>query len=180
MIEITKTKLSGVVVVKNRVFEDERGFFMETYNKDNFEAVGLPGNFVQDNHSQSTKGVVRGLHYQYPQWQGKLVRALRGSIFDVAVDLRPDSATRGEWFGLELSEDNHLQLYIPPGFAHGFATLSEVADISYKCTSAYKAQDDAGVFWNDPEIGIEWPVDEPIVSEKDRNAPLLRDVVISS
>ena len=178
MIEIEKTPLSGVVIVKNRVFEDERGFFMETYNKQRFENVGLPGTLVQDNHSRSTKGVVRGLHYQFPQWQGKLVRALSGAIFDVAVDIRPDSPTRGQWFGLELSEENRLQLYIPPGFAHGFATLTDVADVSYKCTSLYKHQDDAGIAWNDPDIGVEWPVSDPIVSDKDVNAPKLSDITI--
>ncbi len=166
--------------MENRVFEDERGFFMETYNKNRFESVGLPGDFVQDNHSRSTKNVIRGLHYQYPLWQGKLVRTLKGAIFDVAVDIRPDSVTRGQWFGIELTETNKLQLYIPPGFAHGFATLSDVAEVSYKCTAQYKAQDDAGIFWNDPDIAIEWPVSNAIVSEKDANAPLLRDIRISS
>lgn len=180
MIEITKTPLAGVVIVKNRVFADERGFFMETYNKNHFEAVGLPGNFVQDNHSQSTKGVLRGLHYQYPQWQGKLVRALKGAIYDVAVDIRPDSATRGQWFGIELNAVNRLQLYVPPGFAHGFVTLSTLAEIAYKCTSVYKAEDDAGIAWNDPDIAIQWPIDAPIVSEKDALAPNLRAVVIGS
>jgi dTDP-4-dehydrorhamnose 3,5-epimerase len=180
LIEITKTPLAGVMIVKNRVFEDSRGFFMETYNKNRFESVGLPGDFVQDNHSRSTKGVIRGLHYQYPQWQGKLVRALRGSIYDVAVDVRPDSATRGQWFGIELNDENRLQLYVPPGFAHGFATLSDVAEISYKCTAAYKPEDDFGIVWNDPDIGVEWPVDNPIVSDKDAAAPYFRDIVVSS
>lgn len=178
MIEIEKTPLSGVVIVKNRVFEDERGFFMETYNKQRFESVGLPGTFVQDNHSRSTKGVVRGLHYQFPQWQGKLVRALSGAIFDVAVDIRPDSPTRGQWFGLELSEENRLQLYIPPGFAHGFATLSDIADVSYKCTTSYKHEDDAGIAWNDPDIAVDWPISDPIVSDKDIKAPKLSDISI--
>ncbi len=168
------------MIVKNRIFEDERGFFMETYNKYRFESVGLPGDFVQDNHSRSTKGVIRGLHYQYPQWQGKLVRALRGVIYDVAVDIRPDSTTRGQWFGIELSDENRIQLYVPPGFAHGFATLSDVAEIAYKCTTAYKAEDDAGISWNDPDIGVQWPVDDPIISEKDAAAPQLRDIVITS
>lgn len=180
MIEISKTPLSGVVIVKNKVFGDERGFFMETYNQQRFDSVGLPTSFVQDNHSRSTKGVVRGLHYQFPQWQGKLVRALSGAIFDVAVDIRPDSTTYGAWFGLELNDENHLQLYIPPGFAHGFATLSETADVAYKCTSLYKAEDDAGIAWNDPDIGVDWPVENPIVSEKDANAPKLSDIQITA
>lgn len=176
MIEVTKTPLSGVVIVKNRVFGDDRGFFMETYNQQRFKSVGLPAEFVQDNHSRSSKGVLRGLHYQYPQWQGKLVRAVRGAIFDVAVDIRTDSPTFGQWFGLELNDDNRLQLYIPPGFAHGFATLSEVADVVYKCTSLYKPEDDAGIAWNDPDIGIEWPISEPLVSDKDAAAPRLADI----
>ncbi len=176
MLEITKTPLSGVVIIKNRVFGDERGFFMETFNKQRFEDAGLPGVFVQDNHSRSAKGVVRGLHYQYPQWQGKLVRAISGTIYDVAVDIRRDSKTFGQWFGIELSDENKLQLYIPPGFAHGFATLSDTADVSYKCTSLYKPEDDANIQWNDPDIGVVWPVDEPIISDKDANAPRLKDL----
>ena len=163
-------------MVKNRVFGDERGFFMETFNQQRYEALGLPGNFVQDNHSRSTKGVVRGLHYQYPQWQGKLVRAISGAIFDVAVDIRRDSNTFGQWFGIELNDDNKLQLYIPPGFAHGFATLSDTADVSYKCTSLYKPEDDAGIRWNDPDIDVEWPVETPLVSDKDAAAPALKDL----
>lgn len=176
MIEVTKTPLSGVVIVKTRVFGDERGFFMETFNQQQFEQAGLPSNFVQDNHSRSSKGVLRGLHYQLPQWQGKLVRALSGAIFDVAVDIRPDSRTFGKWFGLELNDENRLQLYIPPGFAHGFATLSDTADVAYKCTSLYKAEDDAGIAWNDPDVGIIWPINEPLVSEKDAAAPRLSEV----
>lgn len=176
MIEVTKTPLSGVVIIKTRVFGDERGFFMETFNQQQFEQAGLPSNFVQDNHSRSSKGVLRGLHYQLPQWQGKLVRALSGAIFDVAVDIRPDSRTFGRWFGLELNDENRLQLYIPPGFAHGFATLSDTADVAYKCTSLYKAEDDAGIAWNDPDVGIKWPISEPLVSEKDAAAPRLSEV----
>ena len=180
MIEIEKTPLSGVVIVKNRVFGDDRGFFMETYNQKRFDSVGLPSSFVQDNHSRSTKGVVRGLHYQYPQWQGKLVRVLSGAIYDVAVDIRPDSTTYGQWYGVELNDENHLQLYIPPGFAHGFATLSDSADVTYKCTSLYKAEDDAGIAWNDTDIGVDWPVDDPIVSDKDANAPRLSQIQITA
>jgi dTDP-4-dehydrorhamnose 3,5-epimerase len=176
VIEVTKTPLSGVVIVKTRVFGDKRGFFMETFNQQRFESVGLPSNFVQDNHSRSSKGVLRGLHYQFPQWQGKLIRTLSGSIFDVAVDIRPDSRTFGQWFGLELNDENRLQLYVPPGFAHGFATLSDTADVAYKCTSLYKLEDEGCISWNDPEIGIEWPVDEPLVSEKDAAAPRLAEI----
>lgn len=179
MIEVTKTPLSGVVIVKNRVFGDERGFFMETFHQEHFESAGLPSKFVQDNHSRSSKGVLRGLHYQYPQWQGKLVRVLSGAIFDVAVDIRPDSRTFGQWFGLELNDENRLQLYIPPGFAHGFATLSDLADVSYKCTSLYKPEDEVGIAWNDPDIGVDWPLSDPIVSDKDAKAPRLSEVRIT-
>ncbi|MEE9447782.1 MAG: dTDP-4-dehydrorhamnose 3,5-epimerase [Arenicellales bacterium] len=183
VIEIEKTALSGVVIVKNKVFGDERGFFMETFNQQRFESVGLPTHFVQDNHSRSSKGVLRGLHYQYPQWQGKLVRVLSGAILDVAVDIRPDSKTYGDWVSVELNDENRYQLYIPPGFAHGFATLSDTADVAYKCTTAYKPEDDAGILWNDPDIGVEWPLDiigEPQVSEKDANAPRLADIKLTS
>jgi len=176
VIEVSKTPLSGVVIVKTRVFGDERGFFMETYNQQHFESAGLPSDFVQDNHSRSSRGVLRGLHYQVPQWQGKLVRVLSGAIFDVAVDIRPDSRTFGQWFGIELNDENRLQLYVPPGFAHGFATLSDTADVAYKCTSLYKPEDEGCVIWNDPDIGIEWPIDEPLVSEKDAAAPRLSDI----
>jgi dTDP-4-dehydrorhamnose 3,5-epimerase len=179
VIEVTKTPLSGVVIVKNRVFGDERGFFMETFHQERFESVGLPSKFVQDNHSRSSKGVLRGLHYQYPQWQGKLVRVLSGAIFDVAVDIRPDSRTFGQWFGLELNDENHLQLYIPPGFAHGFATLSDIADVSYKCTSLYKPEDEVGIAWDDPDIGVDWPLSDPIVSDKDSKAPSLSELRIT-
>lgn len=178
MIEIEKTALAGVVIVKNRVFDDERGFFMEVFNKQRFEDLGLPGAFVQDNHSHSTKGVVRGLHYQYPQWQGKLVRAASGRIFDVAVDVRRDSDTFGQWVGVELNDENKWQLYIPPGFAHGFSTLSDTADVMYKCTSLYKLEDEVGVLWNDPDIGIDWQLDNPIVSEKDAQSPRLADAPV--
>jgi len=176
VIEVSKTPLSGVVVVKTRVFGDARGFFMETYHQQRFESVGLPSNFVQDNQSRSSKGVLRGLHYQFPQWQGKLVRVLSGAIFDVAVDIRPDSRTFGQWYGLELNDENRLQLYIPPGFAHGFATLSDLADVAYKCTSLYKPEDEVSLIWNDPDIGIEWPIDKPLVSEKDAAAPRLSEI----
>ncbi len=178
MIEVTKTPLSGVVIVKNRIFGDARGFFMETYHQEHFEQAGLPSNFVQDNHSRSSQGVLRGLHYQYPQWQGKLVRVLSGAIYDVAVDIRPDSPTFGQWFGLELNDENRLQLYIPPGFAHGFSTLSEIADVSYKCTALYKPEDEVGIAWDDPDIGIDWRVRSPIVSDKDSHAPRLAEVKI--
>lgn len=174
--EIQKTYLPGVVIVTNRVFDDDRGFFTETYNQRSFSEAGLPSEFVQDNHSRSMRGVLRGLHYQYPQWQGKLVRVVRGEIFDVAADIRRDSPSFGKWFGVTLDEECQQQLYVPPGFAHGFCVLSEFADVVYKCTTLYKAHDDAAIRWDDPQLNIDWPISDPIVSEKDRNAPSLAEV----
>ena len=173
MITVTQTPLPGVVIVEPRVFDDERGFFMESFNAEDFAEAGLPTRFVQDNHSGSTRGVLRGLHYQYPAWQGKLVRTLVGELFDVAVDIRRGSPHFGEWFGLILSAENRKQLYVPPGFAHGFCVLSDVCEMAYKCTSLYVPDDDACVLWNDPDIGIEWPIENPILSEKDAAAPAL-------
>ena len=176
--KVEKTQLPGVVILHPNVFADDRGFFMETYNQVFFGDQGLPDQFVQDNHSRSSKGVLRGLHYQYPQWQGKLVRVINGEIFDVAVDIRRDSPDFGKWVGVYLSETNHQQLYVPPGYAHGFCVVSDVADVVYKCTTVYKPQDDAAIRWNDPEIGIEWPIENPLVSDKDRQAPLLSEIHI--
>jgi dTDP-4-dehydrorhamnose 3,5-epimerase len=160
------------------VHGDERGFFMETYHQALFDEAGLPNQFVQDNHSRSARGVLRGLHFQYPQWQGKLVRVIRGEIFDVAVDVRIDSPTHGQWFGVNLSEENKQQIYVPPGYAHGFCVLSESADVVYKCTALYKPEDEIGIRWDDPAIGIEWPVENPVVSAKDQAAGLLADIRI--
>jgi len=176
VINVTGTTLPGVVIIETQVFYDARGFFTESFNARDFAAAGLPTHFVQDNHSRSTRGVLRGLHYQHPLWQGKLVRALVGEIFDVAVDIRRDSACFGRWFGITLSAQNKKQLYVPPGFAHGFCVLSEVAEMAYKCTALYEPADDAGVLWNDPDIGIEWPVSDPILSAKDSTAPRLNDL----
>jgi dTDP-4-dehydrorhamnose 3,5-epimerase len=177
-LKVERTDLPGVVLLTPRVFTDERGFFMETYHQATFAELGLPDEFVQDNHSSSSKGVLRGLHYQYPQWQGKLVRVIGGKIFDVAVDIRLDSPHYGQWVGVTLDDENKQQLYVPPGFAHGFCVLSEVADVVYKCTSLYKPSDDAGIRWNDPEIGILWPIVKPVVSDKDAEAPLLSEINI--
>jgi len=177
-VQVIPTDLDGVVIVEPRVFEDARGFFMETYNARAFAEAGLPAHFVQDNHSRSVRGVLRGLHFQYPTWQGKLVRAIQGEIFDVAVDIRPGSPSRGRWFGAVLSAANRLQLYVPEGFAHGFCVLSETAEICYKCTTLYVPAEDAGVAWDDPDIGIDWPIDVPILSDKDRGAPRLSELVI--
>ena len=176
MINVSDTSLPGVVIVESRVFDDARGFFMESFNARDFAEAGLPTHFVQDNHSRSTRGVLRGLHYQHPSWQGKLVRALVGTIFDVAVDIRRESAHFGQWFGIELSAENKKQLYVPPGFAHGFCVLSDVAEMSYKCTELYEPKEDAGVLWNDPDIGIEWPIQDPLLSPKDEAAPRLKDL----
>ena len=178
MIEVVETGLDGVKIVKPKVFGDERGFFMETFNARDAADVGLPVSFVQDNHSRSTRGVLRGLHFQYPQWQGKLVRAASGEIFDVAVDIRQDSETFGKWFGAILSGENKMQMYVPEGFAHGFAVLSETADVIYKCTTLYEPSQDRCLMWNDPDIGIDWPVDRPLVSEKDKKGVKFRDLVL--
>lgn len=167
------TELAGVVVIEPKVFEDERGFFMESYHRPKFAAAGIDLEFVQDNHSRSRQGVLRGLHYQLAYPQGKLVRAIRGSIFDVAVDLRRSSPTFGRWYGCELSESNRRQMYVSPGFAHGFCVTSDMAEVIYKCTEIYRPEDERTLLWNDPALGIRWPVTGPIVSAKDeRGVPL--------
>ncbi len=166
-----KTSIDGVIIIEPTVFGDERGYFMETYQKEEFKQLGLDVDFVQDNQSSSHKGVLRGLHFQYTQPQGKLVRVISGEVFDVAVDLRKDSSTYGKWEGVILSAENKKQFYIPPGFAHGFVVLSDSAEFTYKCTDYYKADDEGGIQWDDPEIGIKWPIegiDEIILSEKDK------------
>ncbi len=176
MIVVTPTPLDGVVVVEPTVFDDDRGFFMESFNSHDFAEAGLPHVFAQDNQSRSTRGVLRGLHYQHPNWQGKLARVIVGEIFDVAVDICRCSPTFGMWFGIVLSAKNKKQLYIPPGYAHGFCVLSDVAEMIYKVTTPYCAEDDAGIRWNDPEIKIDWPVSTPILSEKDARAPRLSEI----
>lgn len=173
------TRIPGVLIIKPAVFGDERGFFMETYHSAKFRELGIDAPFVQDNHSRSARGVLRGLHYQEPNPQGKLVRAATGTIFDVAVDIRPASPTFGQWVGVELSAENKLQLWVPPGFAHGFCVTSETADVVYKCTTLYEPQNDKGIRWDDPAIGIEWPIEQPTLSAKDRVAPLLREAVLA-
>jgi dTDP-4-dehydrorhamnose 3,5-epimerase len=169
----------GLVVIRPRVFPDGRGFFLESYKESDFRKAGIDARFVQDNHSSSTRGVLRGLHYQLPPHsQGKLVRALEGSVWDVAVDIRRGSPTYGKWFGTELNADDHVMVYVPPGFAHGFVTLSERAQIFYKCTCEYDKNSEAGIRWDDAELGIKWPIDNVLVSEKDRILPNLRDARI--
>ncbi len=169
--EFIPTKIPDVLVVKAKVFEDPRGFFLETYRENEFIAAGVDYKFVQENHSASQKGVLRGLHYQIRQTQGKLVRAIAGEIFDAVVDIRRSSPTFGEWVGVTLSAENKQQLWVPPGFAHGFYVLSERAEITYKVTDYYAPEWDRSLLWNDPEIGIEWPLmdDAPILSNKDIN-----------
>lgn len=166
-IEIRETSLAGVLLVTPSVYRDGRGFFLEAFNQALFEARGLPTRFVQDNHSRSSEGVLRGLHYQIGKAQGKLVRAVRGRIFDVAVDVRRGSPTFGKWVGETLDDLEMRMLWVPPGFAHGFCALSPDADVVYKCTELYEPASERGVIWNDPEIGIDWPVSHPRLSAKD-------------
>jgi dTDP-4-dehydrorhamnose 3,5-epimerase len=177
---IDKTPIDGVLVLQPKVFGDARGFFMESFNQQVFEAaVGHAVHFVQDNHSRSAKGVLRGLHYQHaPHAQGKLVRVVAGAVFDVAVDIRPGSATYGQWFGAELSADNHRQMWIPAGLAHGFLVLTDTADFLYKTTDYYAPQAEGAVRWNDPDVGITWPElgMAPVLSGKDAAAPWLKDL----
>ena len=170
--KVTPTLIPGVLIIEPRVFGDARGFFFESFNQKAFnDATGLDVNFVQDNHSHSTKGVLRGLHYQVQQPQGKLVRVVRGAVFDVAVDIRPASPTLGQWVGVELNEDNHRQLWVPEGLAHGFLVLSESADFLYKTTDYYAPQHERCIAWNDPAIGVEWPLSgAPTLSAKDAAA----------
>ncbi len=172
--KFTKTKIDGVIIVEQKVFGDSRGYFMETYEKRKFAEGGITAEFVQDNQSLSTKGVLRGLHFQKTHPQAKLVRVIKGAVYDVAVDLRKDSPTYGEYVGAVLSDENKKQFYIPKGFAHGFLVLSDVAEFVYKCDDFYYPSDEGGMMWNDPEIGIEWPLDgieEIKLSEKDKKNP---------
>lgn len=172
--EFKRLEIPDVILIKPKIFEDARGFFMETYQFSSFAAFGIKETFVQDNQSRSKYGVIRGLHYQNPpKAQGKLVRCVYGEIFDVAVDIRKGSPTYGKWVGVRLSAENKLMLYIPPGFAHGFCVLSKEADVLYKCTSEYDPSAEAGIIWNDPDIGILWPITDPIISEKDSKWPRL-------
>lgn len=173
-----QTKLPGVIVVEPKVFGDHRGWFMESYSKKHFQDAGINIEFIQDNQSFSaTKGTLRGMHFQLnPKCQTKLVRCTRGSLYDVVIDIRKGSPTYGEWFGIELSAENKKQLLVPKGFAHGFMTLEDNVEIQYKCDELYAPEYDGGILWNDPEIGIEWPLNVvPVISEKDEKAPLLKD-----
>lgn len=177
-IKVTRCDIEGLCVIEPTVFGDERGYFMEIYNQNDFKAEGLDMVFVQDNQSMSVKNVLRGLHFQKQYPQGKLVRTVKGSVFDVAVDLRSRSSTYGKWFGVELSDENKKQFYIPEGFAHGFVVLSDVAEFVYKCTDFYHPGDEGGILWNDPDIGINWPVEDTsklILSDKDKKWSGIKD-----
>jgi len=176
-VNVVKTKLQDCVIIEPKVFGDERGFFLETFQSERYaDLAGITLPFVQDNHSHSSKDVLRGLHFQKTKPQGKLVRVVRGAVFDVAVDLRKSSKTFGQWEGVELSEENKKQFWIPPGFAHGFVVLSETVDFEYKCTEYYDSSDEGSILWSDPALDISWPVDNPILSDKDASAKRLADL----
>ena len=174
---LVETAIPGVVVIEPKIFKDVRGFFLETFRADLFEQFGLPSVFVQDNHSQSVGGTVRGLHLQLRRMQGKLIRVVEGDVFDVAVDVRRGSPSFGRWVGVRLSAADFRLLYIPPGFAHGFCVVSERAQVEYKCTSLYDPGSEIGIAWNDPAIGIDWPVNAPILSPRDKANPPLASVM---
>ena len=174
--QVEALELSGLLVIEPSVHGDERGFFMESYSRDRYAAAGLPREFVQDNLSLSAQGILRGLHLQNPHGQGKLCSVLEGEVFDVAVDVRVGSPTFGQWGSVTLSSENKRQFYVPPGFAHGFVVLSERALFSYKCTDFYSSESELGVAWDDPDIGIEWPIDAPTLSGKDAKNPRLKNI----
>lgn len=174
--EILPTEIADVILIRPRVFGDARGWFLETWQQERYQEAGLPAGFVQDNVSFSQQGVLRGLHYQYPRGQGKLVQVLAGKVFDVAVDIRRGSPTFGRSVCAELSDENHCQMYIPPGFAHGFCVLTPTALFAYKCTEFYLPDQEGGVAWNDPDLAIEWPVESPSLSEKDRRYVPLKEI----
>ena len=173
---IISTKLAGVQIIEPKIFGDDRGFFLETWNEQKYQENGLNVSFVQDNMSFSRRGTLRGLHYQNPQPQGKLVSVLDGEVFDVAVDIRHGSKTFGEWVGVTLSGENKRQFYVPPGFAHGFCVTSDTALFAYKCTDFYNPQTEGNLCWNDPDLGIVWPIQHPVLSTKDAAAPRLKDI----
>lgn len=174
--KITVTPLEGILVIEPRCFEDNRGFFLETYQRARYREAGIFDEFVQDNQSRSIKGVLRGMHFQVQRLQAQIVTVMRGRIFDVGVDLRPGSPTLGQWYGVELSDEGPRQIYMAPGFAHGFCVLSDWADLNYKVSRNYDAKDEGGLFWNDPDVGIRWPLSEPVVALRDANYPRLKDL----
>jgi dTDP-4-dehydrorhamnose 3,5-epimerase len=174
--KVTETALPGVLLIEPQVFGDARGFFLETFQAARYIEAGIPRPFIQDNHSHSAKGVLRGLHFQKQHPQDKLVYVTSGTVFDVAVDMRKTSPTYGKWVGVTLSAENHHQFYVPAGFAHGFCVLSDWADFYYKCTDYYHPEDEGHIRWDDPDIGIQWPLTNPSLSTKDANAPYLKDI----
>lgn len=174
--KILTTSIEGILIIEPKIFKDKRGYFMETYNQSRYNESGINRTFVQDNLSYSLKNTVRGLHFQIKHPQAKLIQAISGEIFDVAVDLRPGSSTFGKWTGIHLSDENRRQVFIPEGFAHGFCVLSEFALFCYKCSDFYTPDDEGGIVWSDPSIGIEWPVESPIISEKDNQFQKLSDL----
>ena len=178
--KITETQLAGVLIIEPKIFGDSRGFFKETFQSERYREAGIEYTFVQDNYSRSQKGVLRGLHFQITKPQGKLVSCPKGAVFDVAVDIDPKSITYGQYVGVELTEENHKQLWVPPGYAHGFCVLSETADFQYKCTDYYDPSDEGGVIWNDPDVAIAWPITHPSLSSKDALLPTLKELAHQS
>ena len=174
--KVTPTSIPGVLIIEPQVFEDNRGFFMETYHRKKYGRAGLNLKFVQDNLSHSVQGTLRGLHYQLKHPQAKLVQVIKGAIFDVSVDIRRGSPSFGQWTGVHLSDENRRQVFVPEGFAHGFCVLSETADIIYKCTDLYTPDDEGGLLWSDPNLAIDWPITDPLLSDKDSQYPCLKDV----
>ena len=174
--EIEPTPIAGATLLRPTVHGDARGFFLETWHADRYGEAGIDQPFVQDNHSRSSRGILRGLHFQTTQPQGKLVRVTSGEVFDVIVDCRADSASCGQWYGVTLTAENHEQLWVPPGFAHGFTALNENTELEYKCTAYYDPEDEGSILWSDPDLNIPWPVAQPILSAKDMDAQLLKDL----
>lgn len=174
--KVEKTKLAGVFIIEPKVFGDNRGFFFESYHQQRYRDAGIKATFVQDNQSKSVKNTLRGLHYQVNPGQGKLIRVIAGEIFDVAVDIRWNSPTFGQWFGVNLSAEDKKQIYVPVGFAHGFCVLSDTVEVCYKCTDYYSPKDERGILWNDPTLAIDWPVKAPILSDRDRQHPRFKDI----
>lgn len=175
--KVLETILPGVLIIEPKVFADARGFVLETYQAERYRQLGIAHAFVQDNHSRSARGVLRGLHFQRSRPQGKLVSVSRGSVYDVAVDINPASPTCGQFVAVELNDENHRQLWIPPGYAHGFCVLSDIADFQYKCTDYYIPEDEGGLLWNDPQVNIPWPIEQPLLSAKDQRNPTLAQLL---
>ncbi len=174
---IVPTSIPDVLIIEPKVFGDARGFFLESYQAERYRQLGIAHTFVQDNHSRSARGVLRGLHFQRSRPQGKLVSVSRGSVYDVAVDINPASPTCGQFVAVELNDENHRQLWIPPGYAHGFCVLSDIADFQYKCTDYYIPEDEGGLLWNDPQVNIPWPIEQPLLSAKDQRNPTLAQLL---